>query len=55
MTHFSYRRLDIEIGNFRAKKFGLYIPDGLHIWIGNKGLHCYWSFKPHFEKNECKI
>lgn len=35
--------LSIEAGDLWHKKFGLWLPDGLHIWVNRWGVHLFWS------------
>jgi hypothetical protein len=35
-------RLHIELGGMSVRRFGLSIPDGLHVWVGSRGVHLYW-------------
>lgn len=35
--------LDVEAGGVAHKRLGLWIPDGLHIWLGRRGVHMFWA------------
>ena len=35
--------LDLEAGGLWHRRLGLWIPDGLHIWLGRYGVHMFWS------------
>lgn len=42
-------KLDVQIGGMGVKRFGLMLPDGLHVWWGSRGVHLYWhrsEFQP---------
>ena len=40
-------RLHIEFGGRCVKRGPFWIPDGLHIWIGSRGVHMFWSRSPY--------
>lgn len=44
--------LYIEAGSLRHKRFGVWLPDGLHIWLGRRGVHLFWSASPHAARIE---
>lgn len=35
--------LDISAGGLYVKRGRFLLPDGLHIWFRDRGLHMYWS------------
>jgi hypothetical protein len=35
--------LHVEAGGLLHRRFGRWIPDGLHIWLGSYGVHVYWA------------
>lgn len=35
--------LDIAAGGYWVKRGPFLLPDGLHIWFRNRGVHMYWS------------
>lgn len=39
--------LDIEAGGMRVRRFGVWLPDGLHVWFGSRGVHLFWSKSEH--------
>ena len=43
MMRFKLGPLDIEAGGVRHKRVGVWWPDGLHIWLGSRGVHLFWS------------
>jgi hypothetical protein len=47
---FKIGRLDVECGGMRVKRFGLWIPDGLHVWWGNRGVHLFWASSPYMPR-----
>lgn len=52
-------RLRIEAASMRVKRFGLWLPDGLHIWLGSHGVHLFWAYSPHkprieFDREEAR-
>lgn len=38
--------LFIEAGKMRVKRLGVWLPDGLHVWVGTRGVHVFWSGSP---------
>lgn len=43
-VHFGIAPLfDVEAGGYRVKRGPVWIPDGLHIWVGRRGVHLFWS------------
>jgi hypothetical protein len=30
-----------------VRRFGVWIPDGLHTWFGRRGVHLFWHHSPH--------
>jgi len=34
---------DIEVGSLNHRVGRIWIPDGLHIWVGSRGVHLYWK------------
>lgn len=47
---FKLGALDVEAGGLRHKRLGVWIPDGLHIWLGRYGVHLYWARSPHMPR-----
>lgn len=43
-------RLDISAGGLHVKRGPFWLPDGLHIWIGNRGVHLFWSYSKHMRR-----
>lgn len=43
-------RLEVEAGGLYHKRLGIWIPDGLHIWYGWRGVHLYWARSPHMPR-----
>lgn len=43
-------RLDVEAGGLWHRRFGLWLPDGLHIWLGRRGVHLFWSRSPYMPR-----
>lgn len=41
------RGLSVEVGGSRVKVGRFWIPDGLHIWIGYRGVHLFWHRSPY--------
>jgi hypothetical protein len=39
--------LSIDFGSLKVRRFGFWIPDGLHIWIGHRGVHLWWHGSPY--------
>lgn len=35
--------LSIAFGGLRIKYCGVWLPDGLHLWWGKRGVHLFWS------------
>lgn len=35
--------IQIEAGGIRHGVGRFWVPDGLHIWVGLRGVHIYWS------------
>lgn len=40
---FKLGALDVEAGGLWHKRRGVWIPDGLHVWLGNRGVHMFWA------------
>jgi hypothetical protein len=40
-------KFDVEAGSMRHRVGRVWVPDGLHVWYGNRGLHLFWSGEPH--------
>ncbi len=40
-------KLDVSAGTNGVKRFGVWLPDGLHIWFGSRGVHLFWSGSPY--------
>lgn len=38
--------LNIEFGGVRHRVGPFWIRDGLHIWIGRRGVHLFWRSDP---------
>lgn len=39
--------LEIEAGGMYTRRLGLWLPDGLHIWLGRRGVHLFWHHSPY--------
>ena len=39
--------LDLEAGTMKVRRLGLWLPDGLHLWLGTRGVHLFWHSTPH--------
>lgn len=37
--------LHVEVGSMKIGRWG--IPDGLHVWLGRRGLHAFWHHSPY--------
>jgi hypothetical protein len=35
--------LHIEAGGLWHKVGPVRLPDGLHVWVGNRGVHLFWK------------
>lgn len=35
--------LYVAAGGLWHKRFGRWLPDGLDIWVGGRGMHLYWA------------
>lgn len=46
-------KLYIEAGRARTKRGPLWIPDGLHLWWGDRGVHLWWSKSGHYGRVMC--
>jgi hypothetical protein len=44
--------LDVEGGTMRRKRLGLWLPDGLHIWLGSRGVHIFWAHSRYSRRIE---
>jgi hypothetical protein len=42
--------LDIEVGGLWHRRLGLWLPDGLHIWLGRYGVHIFWAGSPYMRR-----
>jgi hypothetical protein len=49
MMGFTVGQLRVDAGGLLRRVWRFWIPDGLHIWWGNRGVHVFWSSHPHFE------
>jgi hypothetical protein len=38
--------LDVAVGGLYHRFGPLLIPDGLHLWWGNSGVHVFWRHSP---------
>jgi len=47
---FCFGKLEIEAGGMARRRFRLWIPDGLHIWLGDRGVHLYWAHSPYMPR-----
>ena len=39
---YSGKTLHIEVGGMRVRRGPFWLPDGLHLWYGDRGVHLYW-------------
>lgn len=39
--------LHIEAANLWHKRCGVWLPDGLHVWLNTYGVHLFWARSPH--------
>lgn len=47
MTAWLVEKLSVQIGGQRHRVGRLWLPDGLHIWVGNRGVHLWLFGRPH--------
>ena len=40
-------KLCIEAGRMHVKRGPFWLPDGLHVWWGDRGVHLFWHYSPH--------
>lgn len=43
-------KLDIEAGGLRHRRLGMWLPDALHMWWGDRGVHMFWARSRHMPR-----
>ncbi len=42
--------LHIEAGGSHRKVGRFWVPDGLHVWLGSRGVHLFWARSPYVRR-----